>query len=73
VIELELDQKKVKGYVTNLEQYIKWLIENERNEVVAHWATLYQSSAYPQAKVAILSNSPYIFQSIVGFIKDIKV
>ncbi|MDR1398819.1 MAG: AAA family ATPase [Treponema sp.] len=73
MIELERNQKKVKGYVSNLEHYIKWLIENKRNEVIAHWATLYQSSAYPQAKVAILSNSPSIFQSIVGFIKDIKI
>jgi hypothetical protein len=72
-IELEQSQKKVKEYVGNLENYIKWLIENKRNEVIAHWATLYQSSAYPQAKIAILSNSPYIFQSIVGFIKDIKI
>jgi hypothetical protein len=73
VVEVEKDQEKVKKYVANLESYIKWLIASERNEVVAHWATLYQSSAYPQAKVAILTNSPYIFQSIVGFIKDIKL
>jgi hypothetical protein len=73
MIELEKAPQKVKAYVANLEGYIKWLIENERNEVIAHWATLYQSSAYPQAKVAILANSTYIFQSIVGFIKDIKI
>jgi hypothetical protein len=72
-IETEEKEKKVRQYIENLELYIKWLCENKRNEVLAHWTTLYDSAAYPKAKIAILSKSSFIYQHIVDFIKDIAL
>jgi hypothetical protein len=73
IIEIEETGERVKQYIENLEQYIRWLTGEKRNEVLAHWTTLYESSLYPKTKVAILSNSPYIFQNIVSFIDRIKL
>ena len=73
IVETEEKPETVKKYVQNIELYIKWLRQNSKNELLAHWTTLYDSSTYPQTKVAILTHSPYIFTNIVDFIKDIKL
>jgi MoxR-like ATPase len=73
LVETEDNLELRKLYVENIELYIKWLRKNTKNEVLAHWTTLYDSSTYPQTKVAILTHSPYIFTNIVEFIKDIKL
>jgi hypothetical protein len=73
IIEIEGDDEQVKQYITSLEAYIKWLSDEKRNEVLAHWTTLYESPLYPKTKVAILSNSPFIFQNIISFIDGIKL
>jgi MoxR-like ATPase len=73
IIEVEGDPARVKRYIANLEGYVKWLVKEQRNEVLAHWTTLYESSLYPKTKVAILGNSPFIFQNIVSFIEGIKL
>jgi hypothetical protein len=73
IMEIEENEDRLKGYIANLEGYIRWLAEEKRNEVLAHWTTLYESSLYPKAKVAILSNSQFIFQNIVSFIDGIKL
>ena len=73
IVETEDQPETVKKYVQNIELYIKWLHEHSKNELLAHWTTLYNSSTYPLTKVAILSQSPYIFSNIVQFIKDIKL
>jgi hypothetical protein len=73
IIELADGDETVRNYIKNLEAYVKWLNESQRGEVLAHWTTLFESTAYPKTKIAILTHSPYIFQSIVGFIKDIKI
>ncbi|AEF83686.1 ATPase, AAA family [Treponema primitia ZAS-2] len=72
-IETEGDQKTIKKYIENLELYTKWMYENKRNEALAHWTTLYDSVTYPKTKIAILSGSPFIYQHIVDFIKNIKL
>jgi hypothetical protein len=72
-IETEDQPDVTKRYIENLELYVKWLRNDKRNEVLAHWTTLYDSTAYPNTKVAILTLSPYIFQNIVSFINDIKL
>ena len=73
IVETEENPEKVIQYVQNIELYIKWLRKNTKNELLAHWTTLYDSSTYPQTKVAILTHSPYIFTNIVEFIKEIKL
>jgi len=73
MVETEEKPKKVQLYVQNMERYIKWLSEGGKNEVLAHWTTIFDSSAYPQCKIAILTHSPYIFKNIVGFIKNIQM
>ncbi|MCL2142480.1 MAG: AAA family ATPase, partial [Methanimicrococcus sp.] len=73
LVETEDKQETVKKYVENIELYIKWLQGHAKNEALAHWTTLYDSSSYPQTKVAILSYSSYIFTNIVQFIEDIKL
>jgi hypothetical protein len=72
-VETEENPDTVKKYISNMELYIKWLRETKRNEVLAHWTTLYDSATYPKTKVAVLTYSPFIFQNIVTFIKDIKL
>lgn len=72
-IETEEQSDVLKTYIENLELYVKWLRSDKRNEALAHWTTLYDSSAYPRAKVAILTLSPYIFKNVVDFIRDIKL
>jgi len=66
-------EETVKVYAENLAKHIQWLRELRRNEAVAHWTTLFESSAYPAAKVAILKYSPYIYQNIISFIEEIKL
>jgi len=73
LVETEEKPEKVKKYVENIELYIKWLREHTKNEVLAHWTTLYDSSTYPQTKIAVLTHSPYIFNNIVEFIKNIQI
>ena len=73
IIEVEGDEARLKRYIAGLEGYVKWLAEEKRNEVLAHWTTLYESSLYPKTKVAILSGSQFIFQHILGFIEGIKL
>ena len=73
LLETEADNRKVEKYVQNIELYIKWLQKNERRETIAHWTTLYDSSTYPNAKVAVLTHSKYVFEHIVEFIRDIKL
>jgi hypothetical protein len=72
-IETESNQETVKKYITNLEQYVMWLQEKKYNEVLAHWTTLYEASAYPKTKVAVLTHSPAIFKTIISFINELKL
>jgi MoxR-like ATPase len=73
IIEVEEEETTLIRYINNLEHYIRWLKTSGKNEVLAHWTTLYESAAYPKAKVAILSHSNYIFQNIVEFIKELEL
>ena len=73
LVETEEQPETVKKYVQNIELYIKWLREKTKNEVIAHWTTLYDASTYPHTKVAVLSHSPYIFNNLVEFIKNIQI
>jgi len=73
IVETEGDPEKVIKYVHNIELYIQWLQKSHKNEVLAHWTTLYDSSTYPQAKIAVLSHSPHIFKNLVDFIKNIQM
>jgi hypothetical protein len=73
LIETEDNQTKVKQYVENTELYIKWLREKKHTESLANFTTLYESETYPKTKVAVLTFSPYIFQNMIEFIKEIKL
>ncbi|MCL2074569.1 MAG: AAA family ATPase [Marinilabiliaceae bacterium] len=73
IIETEEEPDKITKYIENLELYIQWLVEEKRNEVLAHWTTMYESNTYPKSRFKILNNSQYIFQNIVSFIKEIKI
>ncbi|MHC6201875.1 AAA family ATPase [Breznakiellaceae bacterium SP9] len=73
LIELETAEAQQKVYVENLEGFIKWLRTHKRNEVLAHWTTLFDGNGYPKAKLAILKYSPYIYKNMVDFIKEIKL
>ena len=73
IVETEDEPEMAIKYVQNIELYIKWLQKNKKNEILAHWTTLYDAQTYPQTKVAILTHSPYIFKNIVQFIKDIQL
>jgi hypothetical protein len=73
IVETEDNPETISIYVQNIELYIQWLQKNNKNELLAHWTTLYDSSAYPRTKVAILTHSPYIFGNIIKFIKNIQM
>jgi len=73
IVETENEPEMVIKYVQNIELYIKWLQKNKKNEILAHWTTLYDSPTYPQTKVVILTHSAYIFSNIVEFIKNIQL
>ena len=73
MVETEDNPETVKKYVQNIELYIKWLQKDNKNELLAHWTTLYDSATYPQAKVAVLTHSSYIFNNIVEFINNIQL
>jgi hypothetical protein len=72
-LEIEAKPVLLKTYISNLELYINWLDSGKRGEVLAHWATLFDSASYPRAKIAIMNNSPEIFSRIVDFIQGLKV
>jgi MoxR-like ATPase len=73
MLETEDKQDDVKRFVQNTEEYIKWLNTQHKNEVLAHWTTLYDSDTYPKTKIAILMYSPFIYSNIVEFIKKITL
>jgi hypothetical protein len=73
MVETEEKPETVQKFVQNMELYIKWLRKEDKNEVLAHWTTIFDSNAYPLTKVAILTHSPYIFSNIVEFIKNIQM
>ena len=73
IIETEEEPQKIKKYIENLELYVRWLVDEKRQEVLAHWTTMYESATYPKSRFKILSNSQYIFQNVVSFIKDIQI
>ena len=73
IIETEDEPDKIKKYIENLELYIRWLVDEKRNEVLAHWTTIYEAATYPKSRFKILNNSQYIFQNIVSFVKDIQI
>ena len=73
IIETEEEPQKIKTYIDNLELYIRWLVDEKRQEVLAHWTTMYESKMFPKSRFKILSHSPYIFQNVVSFIKDIQI
>ena len=72
-VETEEKPDLVKKYVQNIELYVKWLRDKGKNEVLAHWTTIFDAATYPQTKVAILTHSPYIYKNIVEFIKNIQL
>jgi hypothetical protein len=72
-LELESEQDVLKKHIGNLELYLKWLQSTGRNEAFAHWTTLFDTTAYPKAKIAVMTWSPYIFQTMIEFIKTLKV
>jgi hypothetical protein len=72
-IETENAEKTIQKYIKNLEAYIKWLQSTSKNEVLAHWTTIYESSAYPKCKVTILQKSPFIYQEMLNFIKELRL
>ena len=73
LIETEENPEMVQNFVQNMELYIKWLRKESKNEALAHWTTVFDSNAYPQTKVAILSHSSYIYSNIVEFINNIQI
>ncbi|MDR3356708.1 MAG: AAA family ATPase [Spirochaetaceae bacterium] len=73
VVELEENPDTVKNYTANLEKYIRWLNDTGRGEALAHWITVYEGNVYPKTKVAVLSYSPYIFQIVIDYVKNIKL
>jgi hypothetical protein len=60
-------------YADNFGQYVSWLGTKKHNEVLAHWATLFDSPLYPQTKLALLTQSPQVLASLEKFIMDIKL
>ncbi len=73
ILETEENQETLQKFVQNTEEYIRYLSDNKLNEALAHWTTLYNSDYYPKSKVAILMHSPYIYDNIVNFIKNIDL
>ena len=73
IIETEETPKKIEQYIANLELYIRWLMDNKRQEILAHWTIMFESPVFVKGKVKILQHSQWIFQNIVMFIKDIKL
>jgi hypothetical protein len=62
-----------KLYAQNFEQYIAWLEEKKNKEAIAHFTTLFNSTAYPNAKIAIMTHAPAVFQKLIEFVKAIKI
>ena len=73
IIEIEDEPEKIKKFIENLELYVRWLVDNKRQEALAHWTTMYESAMYPKTRFKILTHSQYIFQNVVSFIKDLKI
>jgi hypothetical protein len=71
IIELDENQETARGHAASLEKYIRWLNDTGNGEALAHWITIYEGNVYPKTKAAILSYSPYIFQTVINFIKNI--
>ena len=73
IIETEEAAEKIKKYIENLELFVRWLVDNKRQEELAHWTTMYESTLYPKSRFKILTHSQYIFQNVVAFIKDLQI
>ena len=73
IIETEEEEQKIKNYIENLELYVRWLVDEKRQEVLAHWTTMYEAATYSKSRFKILNHSQYIFNNVVSFIKDIEI
>lgn len=59
--------------VKGLESYLSWLNYMEKNEVMAHWATLFETAAYPKCNLYIMKNmATNQFNSITEYIRNLK-
>jgi hypothetical protein len=63
------DLKMVKG----LESYLGWLKYMEKSEAMAHWATLFETTAYPRCNLYIMKNmASDHYNSITEYIRNLK-
>jgi len=59
--------------IRGLESYLSWLNYAEKSEVLAHWATIFESTAYPKSNLMVMRNmSPKHYDSITEFIRNLK-
>lgn len=73
LLETEGNLGKLQKYIKSTEEYIRYLNDGNMNEALAHWISLYNSDAYPNSKAEILIQSPYLYDKIVEFIKNIDL
>ena len=59
--------------IRGLESYLSWLNYAEKSEVLAHWATIFESTAYPKCNLFVMRNmSPKHYDIITEFIRNLK-
>jgi hypothetical protein len=73
IIEAEGDEGRRKDYAVNFGKYALWLYAGKLNEALANWATLFDSSTYLNAKIAVMTYSPEVLTNLEKFIKAIAL
>jgi hypothetical protein len=68
-----VNDERRKLYASNLALYAEWLHKHKKNEVLAHFTTLYASASYPKTKYELLMNPHDIMNYIEKFIGDIRL
>ncbi len=61
-----------KNMLENLHQYLLFFQKEKKNEVIAHFASMFENPKFSKAQVIVLTESADIFGIIENFIKNIK-
>jgi len=73
LLEAETDTGRRAIFAMNFERYINWLDAGRHREAIAHWTALFDTDAYPRAKISLMTYAPKLMARITQYIKDIEL
>ena len=67
----KLDDKKKQTVAKNLQDYVLWLSQTNRKEVLANFTSIFEKQTYPNALGFILTKAPAIYNLLTQFVEEL--